>query len=169
MSMPAPPSSATSAQAPAARFYRPAAYDVQDSVGYLMKQVMMSIGAQAEKRMVAHGLTNSQWVPLMRLRIGDATVVELARWCQVDAGAMTRLLDRMEKKGLCSRTRSTEDRRVVMVSLTTGGRAATAQVPTVLSDIMNAHLAGFSKDEWQLLLSMLRRMLGNTEAVREAV
>ena len=37
---------------------------------------------------------------------------------------MTRLLDRLEKKGLCKRVRSTEDRRVVMIELTPAQREA---------------------------------------------
>lgn len=150
------------------RFYRPAAYDVEDSVGFLMKKVMMSIVAQADKRLGEHGLTNSQWSPLMRMRLsGACTVAELARWLQTDAGATTRLLDRLEKKGLCQRTRCTEDRRVVRVALTPEGEAAIAEVPAVMSAIMNEHLAGFSEAEWRLMLSLLRRMLRNGEALRD--
>ena len=45
--------------------------------------------------------------------------------------------------------------------------AAIAEVPSVLSAIMNEHLAGFSEAEWRQLLSMLQRMLRNGEALRE--
>ena len=38
------------------------------------------------------------------------------------AGATTRLLDRIEAKGLCRRVRSQEDRRVVNIELTDAGR-----------------------------------------------
>lgn len=170
---PTPAVAANGADAPGApqaqpRFYRPAAYGVEDSVGFLMKKVMMSIVAQADKRLGEHGLTNSQWSPLMRMRLsGACTVAELARWLQTDAGATTRLLDRLEKKGLCQRTRCTEDRRVVRVALTPEGEAAIAEVPAVMSAIMNDHLAGFSEAEWRLMLSLLQRMLRNGEALRD--
>jgi len=95
-------------------------------------------------------------------------VAELARWLQIDAGAMTRLLDRLEKKQLCKRVRSTDDRRVVQVELTPQGRAAIAEVPAVLADVLNAHLAGFSKTEWLALKGYLERMLENGEALRES-
>lgn len=154
---------------PPADFYRPAGYCAEDSVGYLMKRVGMSIIHQADKRLAKHGLTSAQWGPLMRLRTsGGSTVAELARWLQVDAGAMTRLLDRLEKKGLCRRIRSTEDRRVVRVALTPEGEAAIAEVPAVLAEVMNAHLAGFSKAEWQTLKSYLQRMVQTGDAMREA-
>ena len=136
--------------------------------GFLMKRIMLSIVYQADKRLDVHGLTSAQWGPLMRLKnAGASTVAELARWLQVDAGAMTRLLDRLEKKGLCKRVRSTEDRRVVKVELTPEGEVAIEEVPAVLADVMNAHLAGFSKTEWQALKTYLQRMLDTGDALRE--
>ena len=155
--------------APPADFYRAAGYCAEESVGYLMKRIMVSIVHQADKRLDEHGLTSAQWGPLMRLKMVEgSTVAELARWLNVDAGAMTRLLDRLEKKGLCKRVRSTEDRRVVRVELTPDGRAAIAEVPAVLSEVLNAHLAGFSKTEWLALRNYLPRMVQTGDALREA-
>jgi DNA-binding MarR family transcriptional regulator len=151
-----------------ASFYQSAGYRVEESVGFLMKRITVSIVYQADRQLEKHGLTYAQWGPLMRLRnSGASTIAELARWLQVDAGATTRLLDRLEKKGLCKRVRSTADRRVVRVELTPEGEAAIAEVPAVLAEVMNAHLAGFSKAEWQVLKSYLRRMHKTGEALRE--
>jgi DNA-binding MarR family transcriptional regulator len=155
--------------APPADFYRADAFCAEESVGYLMKRIMLSVVHQVDRRLDVHELTSAQWGPLMRLRTtGGSTVAELARWLQVDAGAMTRLLDRLEKKGLCKRVRSTEDRRVVKVELTPEGTAAIQEVPAVLAEVMNAHLAGFSKTEWQALKTYLQRMLATGDALRDA-
>ncbi|MEO5733523.1 MAG: MarR family transcriptional regulator [Rubrivivax sp.] len=133
-----------------------------------MKRVMFSIVSQADKRLVAHDLTIAQLGPLLRLQeTGRSTVAELARWLNVDAGSMTRLLDRLEKKGLCKRTRSTDDRRVVQVDITPEGAAAIIEVPTVLSEVLNAHLTGFSKSEWLALHDSLQRMLRAGDAMRD--
>lgn len=152
-----------------ASFYEAQSYSAQESVGFLMKRVMLSIVYQADKRLAPHDLTTAQWAPLMRMQTqGQCTVAELARWSNSDAGAMTRLLDRLEKKGLCKRVRSTEDRRVVLVELTPEGEAALVHVPEVLADVLNAHLAGFSKTEWQALTAYLRRMADTGDALRDA-
>lgn len=152
---------------PPADFYVASDYCVEDSIGHMMKRIVLSIVFQADKRLDAHDLTSAQWGPLMRMRKnGASTVAELARWLNVDAGAMTRLLDRLEKKGLCKRVRSTEDRRVVQVELTPEGEAAIAKVPAVLADVLNAHLAGFSKTEWHALRNYLERMLRAGDAMR---
>jgi DNA-binding MarR family transcriptional regulator len=153
---------------PPARFYDAASYTPDESVGYLLKRVLLSIVYQADKRLNLHDLTTAQWGPLMSLRMrGKATVAELARWAQIDAGAMTRLLDRLEKKNLCKRVRSTEDRRVVMVELTPEGETAMAHVPEVLADVLNQHLAGFTRDEWKALTGYLKRMADTGDALRE--
>ena len=150
-------------------FYRAAAYSSDESVGFLMKRIMNSIVYQADKRLEAHGLTNAQRGPLLHLKkAGRCGVAELARSLQIDAGAMTRLLDRLEKKGLCKRVRSTEDRRVVQVEITPDGEDAIAEVPAVLAEVLNAHLTGFSKTEWEALKTYLRRMLDCGEALRVA-
>jgi len=154
---------------PPASFYEADGYCAEESVGYLMKRIGQSIIHQVDKRLDLHGLTSAQWGPLMRLhKAGPCTVADLARWLQLDAGAMTRLLDRLEAKGLCKRVRSTEDRRVVLVELTPDGELAVAEVPAVLAEVMNAHLAGFSKTEWQALKTYLQRMLATGEALRDA-
>ena len=155
--------------APPANFYQSAGYCAEESVGYLMKRIMMSVVYQADKRLIVHGLTSAQWGPLMHMRTsGGSAVAELARLLQVDAGAMTRLLDRLEKKGLCKRVRSTEDRRVVRVELTPEGEASIQEVPAVLAEVMNAHLAGFSKTEWNALKTYLQRIVKTGDAMREA-
>jgi hypothetical protein len=41
-------------------------------------------------------------------------------------------------------------------------------VPAVLADVLNAHLAGFSKTEWQALKGYLLRLVENGEALRAA-
>ncbi|MCZ8096129.1 MAG: MarR family transcriptional regulator, partial [Acidovorax sp.] len=47
------------------------------------------------------------------------------------------------------------------------GQRIAALVPPVLADVLNGHLSDFSHGEWQLLLSLLRRMLANGEALRQ--
>ena len=152
-----------------ASFYSADGYCANDSVGYLMRRVLLALTQDTDKRLEPHGLTHAQWGPLFLMRkTGSATVAELARELQTDPGAMTRLLDRLEAKGLCKRVRSTDDRRVVNLALTPSGEEAADKVPVALAEVMNAHLAGFSKAEWQTLKGFLQRMLDNAGACRDA-
>jgi DNA-binding MarR family transcriptional regulator len=84
----------------------------------------------------------------------------------LDTGGMTRLLDRLETKGLVRRLRSSDDRRVVNLELTDEGRAAAKRIPAVLCGVQNAHMRGFTTEEWQLFKGMLRRILDNALAIQ---
>ncbi len=143
-------------------FYSAEHYNPEESVGYMMRRILATVATAVERELEPSGLTNAQWVPLFKLYMQQgATVAELARQCELDAGSMTRLLDRLEAKGLCRRIRSSEDRRVVNLELTPEGSSVAQQIPAVLSRVQNAHLAGFSIEEWTLLKGFLRRILDN--------
>lgn len=152
---------------PMVEFYRAEGYKPDDSIGYLMRRILSLIAHGVERELEPKGLTNAQWVPLLKLYMGHAsTVAELARECDLDAGSMTRLLDRLEAKELCRRIRSSEDRRVVNLELTAAGRTAAKEIPVILSRVQNAHLAGFSVEEWQTLKSYLRRILETAQTLQ---
>ena len=158
-----------SPQLASAEFYVPGEFRPDQSVGYLMRNVIGSIRERANTRLAAHDLTYVQWLPLYKLAMKQGnTVASLARELEIDAGAMTRSMDRLEAKGLVRRERSTSDRRVVFLVLTAEGRKVARKVPAVLSEVLNGHLQGFSNEEWQLLLQFLNRMLANGQGLREA-
>ncbi len=143
-------------------FYEPAGYCADESVGWLMKRALMSIAQAADRRLEPKGITHAQWSALFMLqRCHASKVAELARETQSNPGAMTRLLDRLEAKRFCRRQRSTDDRRVVRIELTAEGEVAAQEVPVVLAQVLNEHLAGFTKAEWSQLKDMLRRLVAN--------
>ncbi len=144
-------------------FYDQNTYRPEDSVGYLMRQIVASMAHGIDAQLADSDLTNAQWMPMLKLHLGHATTVaELARACNLDAGAMTRLLDRLEAKGLCKRIRSETDRRVVNIALTDVGRTVAQGIPEVLCKVLNQHLAGLSSEEFVLLKGLLHRVLANT-------
>ena len=148
-------------------FYRAESYHTDESVGFLMKRILGSISQTVEARLCEPGSpTFPQWIPLAKLHMGSATTVaELARECQLDTGAMTRLLDRLEAKDLVRRVRSQSDRRVVNIELTDEGRSAAREVPKHLAAVQNEYLAGFTQEEWELLKGFLRRILDNAQQI----
>ena len=148
-------------------FYKAEGYEPGESVGYMMRRIITLISQGIEREFEPKGLTNAQWMPLFKLHMGHAsTVAELARGCDLDAGSMTRLLDRLEAKQLVNRIRSVDDRRVVNLELTDAGRAAAQDIPVVLCSVQNAHLAGFTDDEWQTLKGFLRRILDTAQSLQ---
>lgn len=150
------------------RFYDGDNYEVDDSVGFLMRQIVGISSTMIDDRMAAYGLTDAQWKPLLMIQQGQCrTAAELARFTCSDAGAVTRLIDRVEAKGLIRRSRSQEDRRVINLELTEEGSHTAEVVPHVLSKVLNAMLAGFSEAEVRQFKTLLQRVLANTRLLRE--
>jgi DNA-binding MarR family transcriptional regulator len=142
-------------------------YEWADSVGHQLINVMVQMRREVDRRMVQHGLTDAQWKPLWMLKLGRATnAIELAREMDIDAGAVTRMVDRLEAKGLIERVRSEADRRVVHLRLTAAGDAVAKKVPFVLAAVNNDFLRGFSEAEWKQLRRMLSRMADNGAALQ---
>ena len=153
----------------AVRFYDGSNYSGEESVGYWIKQAYLALQRNLDNEMQGCDLTGMQWGPLWLISRGKAdTVAACAREAGIDAGAMTRMLDRLEAKGLLERSRSTQDRRVVHVSLTQRGQEIADRIPYCLAEVMNQHLRGFHRDEPDTLLGLLRRFVSNGGACGDA-
>ena len=124
MQPPRTPARTVDPGSPEQAFYQASNYLSESSVGYWIKQAYLSLQRQLDLDMQELDLTGMQWGPLWLIsRCQADTVAACAREAGIDAGAMTRMLDRLEAKGLLQRTRSTQDRRVVHVHLTERGQA----------------------------------------------
>lgn len=147
-------------------FYTPDTLVAGNSVGLLMKQSVMGIGRVIQERMTAHGVTYGQWPALAVLGRGESrTAAELARELQTDAGAMTRMLDRLEEKGFIARSRDPSDRRVILINLTEEGMAAVVPIREVLSEVLNEAMSGFSEEEFGQFRSYLHRLHANVRGM----
>lgn len=134
-------------------------------IGRYIKLVFASLARSVDSRMQPLALTAMQWEPLLLLAIGRAdTVAALAREANVDCGAMTRMLDRLEQKQLLRRQRSETDRRVVNLVLSPRGQEVAGEIPLIVRQELDRHLAGFTQQEQQQLTAFLIRMLRNAES-----
>ena len=139
-----------------------------ESVGYLIKIANQVVMRNLDAELQPYDLTGPQWVPLLVLSKGRAdTVAGCARAIEVDTGAMTRMLDRLEAKGFVSRNRSREDRRVVNVELTKAGHEIVKLIPPSICRVLNRHLRGFNEKEFETFKDLLRRFLNNGEPQNE--
>lgn len=147
--------------------YDGANYEVAESVGHHLVSLVQMMRREVELRMARHDLTDAQWKPLWLLKLGRASsAIELAREMAVDAGSVTRMVDRLEAKGLLERVRSATDRRIVHLRLTAAGDTVARKVPFVLAAVNNEFLRGFSEPEWKQLRRLLGRMADNGAALQ---
>ncbi len=94
------------------------------ALGLLFRQTRDAMWARMERELAAagHELTFSQFIAMKKLTLGIASVTDLARAADLNPGAMTRLLDKLEARGLLVRVADPGDRRALHIHLTEAGR-----------------------------------------------
>ncbi|MDX2007511.1 MAG: MarR family transcriptional regulator [Meiothermus sp.] len=133
---------------------------------FLLSKANQQVQARARERMVAHGITPTQYAVLRVLWEQDGqSAAELGQRLVLDAATMVGILDRLEQNNLLERRPHPKDRRVNRVHLTKVGRALKQPLNKIVEEI-NAELeAHFGRD-----LTKLRRVLAELGGVeRETV
>lgn len=149
-------------------YYRPETYRAKTAVSYLIRRAHNLILSKFETLFISHDFTFTQWVVLMHLRDDLAdTCSEIARNMHHDNGALTRIVDQLEARGLVERHRCESDRRVVRLSLTPAGRKTVETLVPVATDYLNEVMDGFTKAEGDQLISLLTRLVTRIEEADE--
>lgn len=135
---------------------------LESSLGYYLTKARNVLVERTDRAVAPLGLTAQQIGVIVMLSSRRAsTPFELSRAMSYDSGSMTRLLDRLEKKGFVVRTRSDADRRMVKLELTPQGHEAARQLPSLGAAVLNEQLRGFSADEHATLIGLLSRFIAN--------
>lgn len=142
------------------QYYKVKGYRSQRSIGYLLRRSGKLITARIEKLFAKEDISFVQWAILMNLRDGlRMTAAELCQHLCHDSGALTRVIDGMEKRGLVRRKRSTKDRRRVALELTNEGRKVTEIFLSRVVKLYNGLLSDFTVEEADILISLLSRLV----------
>ena len=117
----------------------------------------------------SHGLAPIDFSILKScLERGECTATELAEVLPVDPSRISRMVNRLVEAGLLRRRRLSEDRRVVMLSLTEQGTELVHHIGE-LEQALNARLTeGISEEDKLGFASAACKILANYEALRRA-
>jgi DNA-binding MarR family transcriptional regulator len=140
-----------------------AGHKLGENVGYLLGRARSTMWNMVTQHTLAElGITSTQASVMFMLASGRGlAAADLAREYGIDASTVTRLIDRLEARGLLNRVRSEEDRRVVNLEVTDRGMAIAERIPDIFSCVLDKLLLGFTPEEIGFLKSMLRRILVN--------
>ncbi len=133
------------------------------SLGLLIRQVRDSLWARMEHELAqsGHDLTFSQYVTIKKLADGIASVTDLARAAELNPGAMTRLLDKLEARGLIVRVDDPSDRRALHIHLTEAGSAIWRDIDQCGMRVRERAFTGMSDSERDYLTRLLERVRDN--------
>ena len=111
---------------------------------------------QAVARRVGVNSSDLECLDLI-LMSGPSTAGEIARHTGLTSGAVTGLIDRLERLGLVERTADPADRRKVLVRVREDKIGPIAQLYAPLEKAMQALLAGYSREELKVLIDFAEK------------
>lgn len=131
--------------------------------GSLLHQLARDMTTTLDRRLASFGLTSQQAALLLTAASGQSSPRQLMGAVGTDTAGMTRLLDRLEVKGLATRHPHPADRRSVLVQPTDRALQLVPKLVPVFGEVVSQLFEGFSSAEITQFSSALRRMRENLQ------
>jgi DNA-binding MarR family transcriptional regulator len=133
-------------------------YVLDEQIGFLLRQVTQR-HTTIFSHMMGDGLTPMQWAVLAKLlEVGRTSQTALGRAVYMDAATVKGTVDRLVVRGFVLRLQDAEDRRKLLVDLTTAGRETTLRNLDAASAITRETLAPLDDDEARRLFALLAKI-----------
>lgn len=134
-------------------------HSLQDDIGYWLSRLRMKVHSSFLAKLDKEGIAIPEWRILISLYNEDASnIVELANFIEVDKGAVSRVLDKLEANGLVIRQPG-KDRRSSVVSLTKKGEDLTPKLAKLAELNEKEFFSCLSDNEKKQLRSILKKLL----------
>ncbi|MGY5956776.1 MarR family transcriptional regulator, multiple antibiotic resistance protein MarR [Kosakonia sp. BK9b] len=133
--------------------------------------LLIHLANQFKDQLISHyfsatDITAAQFKVLISIYKGFNSPVEVSKNLLMDAGAMSRMLERMVKRDLVVRNTNQDDKRQVILGLTDKGRAICDRFQNeALASILGSLTERLTADESRQLVELLIKMLPD-EATR---
>lgn len=132
-------------------------------LGFMLNETRNANFSEIEKELAPLDITSAQFKIVIGIAHERAsTLSDFARLFDYDPGAMKRLIDRVEEKGLIRRVPSVVDRRIINLELTEQGALLYPQIMAAVSKVNKKMLDGFSEVETAQFQYFLQRVISNS-------
>ena len=140
--------------------------DLGDYLPYLANRVGNIIADQFVAAALArHGLSIVMWrVMAVLASNGSQRQTDLADLTSIDSSTLSRMVTRLVRMRLVTRTRSTKSNREVAVELSGKGKTLVAELIPIARDYEAIAIAGLSREELDVLKSCLHRIYANMKS-----
>jgi DNA-binding MarR family transcriptional regulator len=137
--------------------------DLDDYIPYLINRVGFALVANfTANPLSGHDLSIAMWRVLAALSAnGEQRQVDLAGMTSIDVSTLSRLVTRLVRRGLVTRTRSKANSREVLVELSPKGRALVETMIPVAGKLEATAIAGVPAKDLAAVKRALRRMYAN--------
>lgn len=143
----------------------PEKLDLADYLPYLVNRVGTIVADQfGQEALAPHGLSIAMWrVMAVLSSAGQQRQIDLAELTSIDASTLSRLVTRLIRLDLVSRTRSASSNREVAVKLSAKGEALVGRLIPIAKAYEATAIAGLPSQELAVLKRCLRRVYRNMQ------
>jgi DNA-binding MarR family transcriptional regulator len=144
----------------------PAKLDLGDYLPYLVNRVGTIVADQfGAEALAPHRLSIAMWRVMAALAsTGGQRQTDLADLTSIDSSTLSRLVTRLVRNGLVTRTRSVSSNREVAVKLSAKGNTLVGRLIPIAREYETAAIAGLTSQELAVLKRSLRRIYGNMKS-----
>lgn len=133
--------------------------DRSDTVLVALRRILRATELNSRELARQTGLTTSQFIILQIIgRDGSAMPSSVAKTARLTPATVTAIVAKLERAGLVTRRRGTEDRRRNWVEITADGRKLLARSPDLLQDRFQANFRRLEDWEQAMVVSTLERV-----------
>ena len=89
---------------------------------------------------------------------GKQTIQQIGNRILISSGSMTYVIDKLEQKGMIKRNDCKEDRRVIHITLTTGGMEMMENIMPKYQDMVDSFFEDLTEDESELMIHFFNKV-----------
>jgi len=137
---------------------------IEESLGFIISRTNLKLSNYLTRKFKPYDITPEQWGLLNRLWEKDGiSQKELSEISIKDQTTITRILDKLERKGLVKRQTSPDDRRSFLIFLTDTGRSLEDKLVPIAYETLDEALQGLSEEEIKQLKILLNKIFMNVD------
>ncbi|MEJ2724292.1 MAG: MarR family transcriptional regulator [Deltaproteobacteria bacterium] len=129
------------------------------NIGWLLRRLMQAEEQYTKALEKTHHVTSAQLSCLLALyENGPLPPSQIGRIIMVNSSTVTGIIDRLERKGLVERARTSQDRRIITISLTGEGSMLVKNAPLPVQNKIVAGIRRLSTEEVEQIVCGLTRL-----------
>lgn len=139
---------------------------INQSLGYLLNTSARGIKSLLNNELKGAGITTSQWAVLKLLsEEGTLTQVDIALSLKSDKATVGAIIEKIERKGLVKKKKSSFDKRAYNIFLTDDGEILVAELVESADNVNNQVLKGFDQKQRKELEQYLNKIILNLDDI----
>lgn len=143
-------------------------YILEESLGFIISRTNQKLYNYLTRKFKPYDITPEQWGVLNRLWEKEGiSQKEISEVTIKDQTTLTRILDKLERKGYLKRQNSPTDRRVFLIFLTDEGRELERKLVPIAYEVLDNALQGLSEQEKKQLKMLLNKIFMNVDRISQ--